>query len=69
MRKKSKKTVGGVYSRQDWSQKKTLAKRICFHKRYILRKHPQIAKKLGLKSEKLDFFQFLLRGFEQNSMN
>ena len=45
MRKKSKKPVGGVYASQDWSQKKALAKRISFYKRYILRKHPQIAKK------------------------
>ena len=52
MRKKSKKPVGGVYASQDWSQKKALAKRICFYKRYILRKHPQIAKKIGSKSEK-----------------
>ena len=52
MRKKSKKPVGGVYAGQDWSQKKALTKRICFYKRYILRKHPQIAKKIGSKSEK-----------------
>ena len=45
MRKKSKKPVGGVYAGQDWSPKKALTKRICFYKRYILRKHPQIAKK------------------------
>ena len=44
MRKKSKKPVGGVFSSQDWSKKKALAKRNRFHKRYILRKHPQIAK-------------------------
>ena len=52
MRKKSKKPVGGVFSSQDWSQKKALAKRNCFHKRYILSKHPQIAKKIGSKSKK-----------------
>ena len=45
MRKKSKKPVGGVYAGQDWSPKTALAKRICFYKRHILRKHPQIAKK------------------------
>ena len=45
MRKKSKEPVGGVYSSQDWSKKKALAKRICFYKRYISSKHPQIAKK------------------------
>ena len=49
MRKKSKKPVGGVYPSQDWSQKKALAKIISFYKRYILGKHPQIAKKNGFK--------------------
>ena len=44
MRKKSKKPVGGVFASQDWSQEKASAIRICFYKRYILRKHPQIAK-------------------------
>ena len=53
MGKKSKKPVGGVYSSQDWSQKKALAKRNCFHRRYILSKHPQIAKKIGSKSENI----------------
>merc|ERR1712024_252153 len=41
--KNPKKPVGGVYASQDWSLKKALAKRICFYKRHILRKHPQIA--------------------------
>ena len=45
MRKKSKKPVGGVFSSQDWSQKKALAKRISIYKRNISKKHPQIAKK------------------------
>ena len=44
MRKKSKQPFEGVYASQDWSQKKDLAKRIMLYKRYILRKHPQIAK-------------------------
>ena len=52
MRKKSKKPVGGVFSSQDWSQKKALAKRICFYKRYISKKTPPNSKKLGSKSEK-----------------
>ena len=66
MRKKSKKPVGGVYSSQDWSQKKASAKRNCFYKRYILSKHPQIAKKLvqSLKNRNFCyFFKFLQRGF------
>ena len=72
MRKKSKKPVGGVCASQDWTKKKALAKRIIFYKRYILRKHPQIAKKCiqSLKNRHLCyFFQFLQRGFKQNSMN
>ena len=55
MSKKSKEPVGGVYASQDWSQKKALAKRICFYKRYILRKHPQIAKKCIQSLKKLIF--------------
>ena len=46
MRKKSKKPVRGVCASQDWSQKNPLAKLILFYKRDILRKHPQIAKKM-----------------------
>ena len=41
---KSKKMLG-VFTQV----KKALAKRICFYKRYILRKHPQIAKKKEVK--------------------
>ena len=55
MRQKSKKPVGGVYASQDWSKKKALAKRISFYKRYILRKHPQIAKKIVQSLKKLIF--------------
>ena len=72
MRKKSKKPVGGVYSSQDWSQKKALAKRICFYKRYILRKHPQIAKKWvqSLKNRNFCyFFQVLPKKSKQNARN
>ena len=75
----SKKPVGGVCASQNWSQKIPLAKIIFFHKRNILRKHPQIAKKTGSKSEKYKFTnifskffqrgQFLLKEFKQNSMN
>ena len=65
MRKKPQKPVWGVYASQDWSQKKALAKRICFYKRYILRKHPQIAKTNGFKVWKIgsfDSFQFFTKG-------
>ena len=75
----SKKPVGGVCASQDWSQKIPLAKIIFFYKRDILRKHPQIAKKTGSKSEKYKFTnifsrffqrgQFSLKGFKQNPMN
>ena len=41
-----KKPVGGVCASQDWSQKNPLARRILFDKRDILRKDPQIAKKM-----------------------
>ena len=77
--KKSKKPVGGVCSSQDWSQKNPLAKIIHFHKRDILSKDPQIAKKMvqSLKNTKLQIFSldfsnvdnFLLKGFMQNSIN
>ena len=46
IRNKSKKPVGGVCASQDWSQNNPLAKLILFYKRDILRKHPQIAKKM-----------------------
>ena len=42
----SKNPVGGVCASQDWSQKNPLIRRISFYKRNILRKHPQIAKKM-----------------------
>ena len=42
----SKKPVGGLCASQDWSQKIPLKKSKMFYKRNILRKHPQIAKKM-----------------------
>ena len=55
-KKKINKPVWGVFSSQDWSQKKPLAKKIFLFKRDILRKHPQIAK-TGIQSlKKMIFF-------------
>ena len=47
-----KKPVGGLCAGQDWSQKIPLKKSKMFYKRNILRKHPQIPKKMHSKSEK-----------------
>ena len=66
MRKKSKKPVGGVFASQDWSQKKALAKRICFYKRYILRKHPQIAKR-WVQSLKIGIFAIFSNFYKGDS--
>ena len=42
----SKKPVGGLCASQSWSQKNPLKKSKMFYERNILRKHPQIAKKM-----------------------
>ena len=79
MRNKSEKPVGGVCASQDWSQKNPLARRILLYKKNILRKHPQIAKKMvqSLKNTNSQIFSLdfsnvefiLLKGFKQNSIN
>ena len=51
MRKKSKKTVGGVFSIQDWFQKKLSPKEFDFIKGTFCENTPEY-KKMGSKSEK-----------------
>ena len=55
MVKKAKKTVARVCYGQAWYQKNRLVKckNICFQ--YFFNKYEQIAKKSGLKSEKIKF--------------
>ena len=69
---KNAKNLLGVFAQVKIGLKKTIPKRIAFYKRNILRKHPQIAKKWVQSLKNWNFcyfFQLLLRGFEQKSMN
>ena len=67
MRKKSKKPVWGVFFKSRAVSKKALAKIICFYKRYILKKHPQIAKKNRFKVWKIEFFAIFSNFYKGDS--
>ena len=61
MRKKSKKPVGGVFSSQDWSQKKPLAKINLFLEKVHFAETPPNSKNMGAMSEKQEFTNIFTR--------
>ena len=77
--KKAKNVKGAFFTDKTGLNLILSQKEFFFYKRDFLRKHPQIAKKNGPKSEKYKFTniftrffqcgQFLLEGSKQNSMN